>query len=69
MQPTPRIRIVAWIATVLFAALLAATVVYVPIVAALIFVSLLVIFSIGVGQEKEKWKGIAHFVKEILFGW
>ena len=69
MRPSPRMRISVWAATILIVAGLLALVLFLPVVAALIFVGGVSFVAIAIAKAKGKMKGLLFFLKEILFGW
>ena len=65
-------RYVRWLARILallFVAGLALLVFYAPIVAAILFVALLVVLAIAKAKTAGFWSGVRLFLKEILLGW
>lgn len=69
MKPPLRTRITAWAVALVVIAVIVGLVIYLPIVAAAIFVLGVTLAAIGVAKEKGKLKGALFFVKEMLFGW
>ena len=69
MTPSLNTKIIAWMAVVLLAGALCALVFYSPIIAAVVFVFLVSILTIGLAKKEGKLKGAVYFLKEILFGW
>lgn len=69
MKTSPTVKISAWAAALLIVVGIGALVIYLPIVAAVIFVLAVSFAAIGIATEKGKMKGILYFLKEILFGW
>jgi hypothetical protein len=69
MKPSIPTRSTAWIITLLLIAALGLLVVYLPLVAAILFVCLTLLLAIARGAAEGLWKGVIYFIKEILFGW
>jgi hypothetical protein len=40
-----------------------------PIIAAAVFVLLVVACALGVGKKEGGWKGFVAFAKDLIFGW
>jgi Na+-translocating ferredoxin:NAD+ oxidoreductase RnfD subunit len=69
MTPNRRKRVAGWLATILFVVVLAVLGVFLPAVAAVLFVVCATFVAVAVGRSEGFWKGVKQFVKDILFGW
>jgi hypothetical protein len=59
----------AWIAVTLLLGGIVLLVWFVPVIAAAIFVALVIFVAVGKGKAEGFRSGLKYFIKEILFGW
>jgi hypothetical protein len=69
MTPSPRNRILAWLATTSVLSVIVLLVWFLPVVAAVLFVACVTFVAVAAGKTDGFWSGVKLFIKEILFGW
>ncbi len=69
MKKNKKIPSVGLVIVLAIVATIAALGFYLPIVAAILFVSLTIFLAIARGKAEGFWKGLKLFITEILFGW
>lgn len=69
MIPTRRNRAGAWLLVITILGAAAFLVWFLPVVAALIFLTLVTIAAVVTARAEGFWRGVKLFIKEVLFGW
>lgn len=69
MKPENKTRWIAFGIVLVIIATIGALVVYLPLLAAVLFVSLTILLAVVRGMAAGFWKGLKYFIREILFGW
>ena len=59
----------AWTVVAVFLAAIVLLVWLVPVIAGIIFVSLVLFLAVAIGKAEGFRSGLKYFIKEILFGW
>lgn len=62
-------RSIVFVIALAIIAAIAVLVYYLPIIAAVVFLSLTIFLAIARGKAEGFWNGFKFFIKEVLFGW
>jgi len=55
--------------SILLLCVVVVSVIYFPLISAIIFISLVAVFALQVGRKKDGISGFFAFIKDALFGW
>jgi len=69
MKHTPSSRVAIICGVVGIIGVLLVLVVLAPVVAAILFIGLLIVGAVSIGRSEGGWKGFVSFAKSLLFGW